>query len=139
MTAQITETIRYEGQKHAMCSEPLGDYFELSGKTPDFEEMHTACWRAYIGEWEVRGYRLYLIGIKASYSDGSKVTLDSLFPGFSDRVFAHWYSGTVRLPVGEMLDYVHMGYESTYERDVFLEFKKGVLVGKTEPSNTDHE
>ncbi|MBK8479333.1 MAG: hypothetical protein IPL39_24550 [Opitutaceae bacterium] len=35
-----------------------------------------------------------------------------------------------------MLDYVHMGYDSRYERDTFLDFKKGMLVSRVDIENT---
>ena len=130
MTAQVSETLWYEGKEHAMCSEPLSDYFDLSGKRPKFAEMDTSCWRGYVGEWEIRDERLYLIGLEARLVNGEEAKLESIFPGFPDRVFAHWYSGTIRIPEGKLLDYVHMGYESVFERDVFMTFEKGVLVDK---------
>ena len=39
-----------------------------------------------------------------------------------------WYSGTIRLPQGKLLNYVHGGYGSTYEQDVLLHIELGVLV-----------
>ena len=39
-----------------------------------------------------------------------------------------WYSGTIRLPQGKLLNYVHGGYGSTYEQDVLLHIEQGVLV-----------
>jgi hypothetical protein len=141
MTAQVSETLWYEGKEHGMCSEPLNVYFDLTGERPKFAEMDTSCWRGYVGEWEIRDDRLYLIGLEGRLVDGEEATLESIFPGFPDRVLAHWYSGTVRVPEGELLDYVHGGYLSTYERDVFLTFEKGVLVGtetrKNNPPDTD--
>ena len=35
-----------------------------------------------------------------------------------------------------MLHYEHIGYMSIFEKDLFLEFKKGVLVGNREVDNT---
>jgi len=32
--------------------------------------------------------------------------------------------------MGKELEYVHMGYGSIYERDLFLKFEKGKLIGK---------
>ena len=118
-----------------MCSEPLSDYFEMAGESPDFAEMNTACWRGYVGEWEVLDGRLYLIGLDAYLASGEETNIETIFPGFPERVFAHWYSGRIRIPEGKLLDYVHMGYASVYERDVFLDFEKGVLVGKTTRTN----
>jgi hypothetical protein len=139
MTAQVHERLRYQGEDHHMCSEPLGDYLEISSWEAMFMPVHTALWRAYIGSWEIVNDRLYLVGIEAKYENGKPVTLDSLFPGFSDRVFAHWYSGTLLVPQGDRLRYVHMGYASTYERDLMLEFDSGVLQRSWVIDNTHSE
>jgi hypothetical protein len=80
-----------------------------------------------VGTWEIKGSRLYLRGISGTYEDGSPATLESIFPGFPDRVFAHWYSGTLRIPQGEMLKYAHMGWASVYERDLLIEVADGVV------------
>ena len=42
-------------------------------------------------------------------------------------MFAHWYCGTLRIPQGNRLRYVHGGYLSVYERDLMLEVEKGVI------------
>jgi hypothetical protein len=127
MTAQIGEILYYKNREHRMCSEPLGDYFALGGERPAFESNCTALWRGYIGTWEILDGRLYLIGLSGTLEDGTKVTLASLFPGFPNRVFAHWFSGTLRIPEGKLLDYVHMGYGSKYERDILIRLEKGVV------------
>lgn len=36
--------------------------------------------------------------------------------------------GEIRIRQGEMLEYVHMGYESVFEKDLYLKFENGVLV-----------
>jgi len=112
-----------------MCTEPLGDYFALGGRRPAFQTQSTALWRRYIGSWEIWEDRLYLIGLDAILENGSGASVESIFPGFPDRVFAHWYSGELRLPQGRQLKYVHLGYGSVYEFDLFLRIEKGVLVG----------
>ena len=127
MTAQISEKLTYEGRQLSMCSEPLSDYFALAGVSPGFESNCTALWRGYVGSWEILENRLYLIGLSGTLEDGTEATLQTLFPGFPARVFAHWFSGRIRVPEGKMLDYVHLGYASTYERDLFLDIEKGVL------------
>ena len=73
--------------------------------------------------------RLCLVGINAAAFRDEPVLLARLFPGYGDRVFAHWYSGTLRVPQGRQLKYVHMGYASTYERDLMLQIERGVLRG----------
>ena len=72
--------------------------------------------------------RLYLIGLNGTLEGGAEASLATIFPDFPDRVFAHWYSGTIRIPQGKQLEYVHMGYGSTFERDLFLDIERGVVV-----------
>jgi len=135
MTAQIAETLNYLGEDVAMCTNPLSDYFAMVGTKPRFESNCTALWRGYVGSWEIAGDRLYLIGLTGTLEDGTTATLATIFPGCPDRVFAHWYSGTIRIPQGKQLEYVHMGYGSTYERDLFLEVERGVVVATREQHN----
>ena len=127
MTAQIAERLRYEGEDVAMCTNPLSDYFALGGFKPDFESNCTALWRGYVGRWEVVDGRLYLVELHGMLTDGTEASVATIFPDFPDRVFAHWYSGTIRIPQGKQLKYVHMGYGSTFERDLFLEVDRGVV------------
>lgn len=131
MTAQIAEEITIEGDVLAMCTEPLADYFELSGGSPKFQATCTALWRGYVGRWELLAERLYLVGLSGTLADGSQATLSSVFPDFPERVFAHWYSGRVRIPRGKLLNYVHGGYASTYESDLFIDFEHGVVAAKS--------
>lgn len=128
MTAQIAERLLYQGDDAAMCTNPLGDYFAMGGVNPRFESNCTALWRGYVGSWEVVDDRLYLIRLNGTLEGGADATLATFFPAFPDRVFAHWYSGTIRIPQGKQLEYVHMGYGSTFERDLFLDIERGVIV-----------
>lgn len=127
MTAQISERLRYQGADVAMCTNPLSDYFSMGGTNPRFESNCTALWRGYVGSWEIVDDRLYLTGLSGTLEGGASATLATIFPDFPDRVFAHWYSGTIRIPQGKRLEYVHMGYGSTFERDLILDIERGVI------------
>ena len=61
--------------------------------------------------------------------------MDYLFPG-EDKVLADWFSGEIRIPHGEMIRYVHMGYASVYEKELFLRFVNGKYVSCREIDNT---
>ncbi len=87
----------------------------------------TALWRGYIGTWEIVGGRLYLIAINVLPGSRVDANLETVFPGYPDRVFAHWYSGTLRVPQGKVLKYVHMGHQSTFERDMLIDVERGVI------------
>lgn len=128
MTAQIAERLLYQGQTWSMCTNPLNDYFAFGGVSPGFRWDCTALWRGYAGLWEIQNDRLYLLELNGTLQDGSAASLATVFPDFPERVFAHWYSGTLRIPQGKQLKYVHMGYGSTYEQDLLLEIERGVLV-----------
>ncbi len=142
MTAQVSETLIYNGKQLMMFTTPLDLY--LKANRLSFVSPHTACWRGYEGTWEIKGSesneRLYLVALRAyrSYEDISG--LEDIFPGFPDGVFAHWFSGQIRLPQGNLLKYIHGGYASTYEYDLFLEIKKGLVMNKRAVHNTvDHD
>ena len=135
MTAQISEKLIYQGERVSLLTNPLDSYFALSGRKASFQLTSTALWRGYVGTWELLNDRLYMVELKGTLADGSRANLESIFPGFPDRVFAHWYSGTLRIPRGKMLEYRHMGYGSQFERDEFIKIRQGVVTSITEKVN----
>lgn len=125
MTAQSGERILYKGEQHRMASEPLNQYL-ISRKDICFQSHRTDCWRGYFGSWKIENNKLYLIGLKGTTKDG-EIGVKELFNGKTE-VFSNWYTGEIRIPMGELLEYVHMGYASEYEFDAMLTFEKGVLI-----------
>ena len=97
--------------------------------------MSTDCKRGYIGEWEIVEDKLFLIGLEGHPEENERFTMDFLFPN-QQKVFAEWFSGEIKIPQGKLLHYEHLGYASIFERDLFMEFNKGVLVGSREVDNT---
>lgn len=144
MTAQFSEYLQYKDETHMLCSEPLGLFLEFSASTLKFLSPHTALWRGYVGTWCIENDRLYLIKLEGwVFADNAsrEVGLDALFPDYPDGVFAHWFTGELRCPIGAMLRYVHQGYGRTYEQDLFIRVKQGVVLservvvnGKADPS-----
>ena len=131
MTAQFSEKLIYQGQEHMLCSEPLGDFLKYSGSIVKFHGTNTALWRGYVGTWTIEADRLYLTGLRGHVLQDGKVLevgLDALFPAYPKGVFAHWFTGELRCPSGQQLKYVHGGFNSTYERDLFLRVQRGVVV-----------
>ena len=67
MTAQVHEELLYEGKSISLCTEPLALY--LKQNKIRFEASSTACWRGYVGSWQIieaeGAERLYLVGIEA--------------------------------------------------------------------------
>lgn len=132
MTAQLREDLILDGEETSMAFCPplpkrhpriyeavpdvtLTDEMDLI--TDDFILWSTACWRRYQGTWEVRCGRFYLIGLRGRYQlrEGGPI-------------FADWFSGVLRVPKGNLLNYVHCGFGSVYEQEIHIEIKGGLVM-----------
>ena len=106
---------------------PLDEFFATREARLQFKVNYTALRRGYVGQWEIIGDRLHLTELRGTLKSEDEASVATIFPGCTGSVFAHWYSGTIRIPQGELLEYVHGGYASTYERDLLLELERGVV------------
>jgi hypothetical protein len=52
--------------------------------------------------------------------------MEETFPGIKD-VKVDWLTGLLVMPYGKIVNYVHMGYGSTYKNYILLEIDKGNL------------
>jgi len=132
MTAQKRDSILYKGRQYSLATEPLRPYLEAMNIS--YPGTSTGNYRGYIASWEVRDEKLYLIELMIP---GFKPEMDreeDLFPG-EERTFAEWYTGKLRIPHGELLEYVHHVYASLYEKELFLRFLHGKLIGESEIDN----
>ncbi len=134
MTAQIHEKVIYKGEVNLMASEPLGQYLrrrKIQKLKIRFSPISSSCWRGYNGTWKIEDDKLYLVDFIGYICDQNEekkeVGLDYLFSNASE-VFAEWFTGVIRIPIGNRLEYIHMAYLSIYEKDLFLTFDKGILI-----------
>lgn len=138
MTAQSMEIIFIDGKKHYMASEPFKQYIMNIKYAPDFYPPNTACWRGYTGTWKIEDDKLYLLSlngyIKKQEKEYQGIDMNYFFPDLKI-VFADWFSGELRIPEGKMKRYIHMGYESLYEKDLLLKIKNGQVLSKIEITN----
>lgn len=132
-TAQIPDRLIYEGKTVGIYSEPLEQYFNKDHPKPIewMQAMCSALWRGYLATWEIKDDKLYLIRVvkDGCSSDAPAYPLSNLFPGKKGPIFADWYTGTLVVPQGERLKYVHMGYQSVYEKELHIAIKDGNVVG----------
>ena len=138
MTAQATEKLRFEGRSLSLCAEPLREYLCRLDNPPKFEVYSTALWRGYIGHWVIESGRLYLDWLETFPPEAewkSTNGMHRVFDGASGPVFAHWYSGILRCPEGRLLNYVHMGYASLYERDLWIGVEGGQVIWTKQVTN----
>ena len=184
MTAQIGEKLFYHGKEYRMASEPPVLSPALKNYGIDFIGNCTACWRGYLGKWEIKDDKLFLKEIagtadvtdltkykagklqlkkllklgeinakqygklleklRKEFTEQKEINIQFLYQT-NDPVFADWFTGVIRVPMGEMLQYVHMDYYSVFEEDMFLEFLKGILINqqvvknKRPPKRNNHE
>jgi len=130
MTAQVHEKIRYKGKRMRLATCPhfqedhprihLSSEQEVEELATDSKTeiiFSTACWREYIGSWSIRRGKLYLTKLEGRFSLEGK-----------EAIFAEWFSGELCIPRGEMLEYVHAGFNSTYEEEIILTVQQGVVI-----------
>ena len=127
MTAQFSDHIVMEGQEHRLYCEPLEMFWNGDNPKPDFAPPHTGCWRGYIASWKVEGSKLYLTGID---TENENLKMEKVFPDRKPPIFADWFTGELRIPQGEMIQYVHMFYQSRFESDLFLLIDYGIVLKK---------
>lgn len=131
MTAQFNEILHFQGDTHCLCTHPLSTYFKITDNWPDLPPLSSACWRGYVGTWVIENDRLFLLKITTRFQNEAELlSLNDLFPGYEDKVFAHWFSGVLRCSQGECIKYVHMGYQSIYEADLFIQIRRGIVIAK---------
>lgn len=128
-----------------MFANPLEQLYRNGLSRPDFFNgrgacLTTGCWRGYQATWIIEDEHLYLKEIASCcfYEDGIKADLKELFGSkYADgKVKADWFTDTVIAPQGKVLYYVHMGYNSIYEKELELKFQKGRLSGTVMYDNT---
>jgi len=68
----------------------------------------------------------------ANHDDRMKDVTAQYFP--EAPMVANWYSGALIIPTGELVDYVHMGYGSTYESYIVIVVKNGVVARRDDLS-----
>lgn len=125
MTAQVHEKLIYEGEELSMAFCPPLPLDDPRIRILDKEEydrsnplvFSTACWRGYIGTWEIKDGKFYLIDLTGRYAMAEE-----------ELIYADWFSGVIRIPKGDLLHYVHMGFGSVFEKELHIKIKKGLVV-----------
>jgi hypothetical protein len=147
-TAQYPDKIFFDVKEYSLHSNPLESYFEKNpDRRPKGGVMSTALWRGYVATFEVRDSQLFVKDIQIQYWDTTnkkshdtkwKSVMTEVFPD-QKNVKVDWLSGLLVLPYGEIVNYVHMGYGSTYEKYYILEISKGDYIKSKQFDYKDYE
>lgn len=124
MTAQIHELLLLNSEWTSMAFvPPLPEGHPRIGMASDEKRraaprilFSTACWRQYRGTWEIKDGRFSLIAIEGRFELKGERPLH-----------ADWFSGVLRVPRGEMIAYVHMGFGSVFEEELHIVIERGLV------------
>ena len=124
MTAQAHEILILEGSKTSMAfCPPLPENDSRITKAPQ-TTINSSCWRGYVGSWEIKHGRFFLIGLSGKYKLRDETPL-----------FAEWFSGEIKVPQGDILNYVHGGSTPIYEREQHITVENGIVVASSTVDN----
>jgi hypothetical protein len=127
MTAQVRDILIYNEEQLYMAAEPLYDYLKETKLPYELVAPSTACWRGYTSKWSIDNKKLFLLEWQGYILDYQEVGMEYLFPN-DEIVFAKWFTGEIRIGMGNTIDYIHGGYASVHEGDMFLIFENGMLI-----------
>ena len=137
MTIQAGDIISYNGEKKTIATEPLKPYLETRSDVC-FIFKSTALVRGYIGTWKIKNKKLYLVSLIGFIENNEQVDLNYLFPNKTE-IFANWFSGDIRIPEGDLIQKINLGYASVFARDRVLNFNKGLLISETVKDNINQK
>jgi hypothetical protein len=138
-TAQAPDKIIIGKLTYYLDSNPLERFLEQHPeKRPKGGIESSGNWRGYTATWRIVGRKLVLERINVLVWDmkmkGPEFErirrlnkISEVFPGV-DPVIATWFSGTLVIPHGNLVEYVHMGYASTYEKYILYAIENGLVV-----------
>ncbi len=132
MTAQTAEHLIFQGDTLRLCTEPLSHLLNTQALPTEIAPGGSLLWRGYCGTWAIEGDRLYLKRLETQNNEleFEELPFESFFPGYLDGVFAHWFTGELRCPRGECMEFVNVGFSSVYEQDLFIGVDKGIVTGE---------
>ncbi len=143
-TAQVSDSVQIDGKFYALNTNPLNKHPQLDGwKPPTDSVSSTANWRGYVASWEIKDGKLLLTDITITYLNKKTDEYErrSIAGDFVDVVPAPatWYSGALIIPDGKLVNYVHMGYGSTFSHYLIFQIDEGNVTGSQSLSQTEFE
>jgi hypothetical protein len=139
-TEQMPDILIYNGKEYALTVNPMETYFyRFPEKRPRPSVWSSGLWRGYIATFEIIQNELWLIDIKiyGSESIDGKFTsryvsiIDDFLEG-QEKMKIDWFNGLLVLPQGKIVNYVHMGYGSTYEYYKLIIIENGNYINEFE-------
>jgi hypothetical protein len=128
MCIQVKDSILIKGEKYYLYTTPLDSYWSKRNPKPQIRPTKSTCWRGYIATWEIVKDNLYLVDIIFHAHDGG-FGLDYLFPNNTGKIKADWYTGEVKIPIGNKL-YQEFMEDPVYDSDWFISIEHGNVLSQ---------
>ena len=136
-TAQAPDILKHDGKTYDLHSNPLNEFLRAAGiQLPETGVVSTGLWRGYIATWAIRDDKLYLDDVRVptrAYAESDapeekrfRSAMEHIFQNSKPKV-ATWFTGHLIVPTGELVDYAHMGYASTYSSYMVVTVVKGAV------------
>ncbi len=126
---QEQDFLIYKDVKLRTLSDPLEGYLRKVKLPHKLFIPNTASSRGYYSKWAIDNRKLFLIDWQGFILNHQKVELEYLFPD-EEFVFAKWFTGNIRIFLGEKFHFIEGHYKTLYEGEMIMKFKKGELVNE---------
>ena len=119
MTTQVKERIIIEVERYPLinCLSLPEDESIIQKKRKGFIEKSSNCWSGYVGTWEIKNDKLYLI----DFSSGMYDVLVNL------PILADWITGVGQVATGDMIKSSSWDIPR-YETEMHLTFENGLVI-----------
>ena len=140
-TGQSCDVIYINGEQWWLMARPIDKdsalYTRLRDFLPENHCMSTANWDGYTAFWKIEDSCLYLqrmeicVYDKASRKDSTLIyhtdALKTLFASYYEngRIPARWFSGELRAGKGDLVHYVHSGFDRNMEAEQVILLRQG--------------
>lgn len=125
MTKEYKDIFKYGNKEFEMFGEPLTSYINQSIDTETFIYKNDNSIREYTAKWQIVNNKLYLFNLCGG-TNYCNVDLKTLFAS-EDFVFASWYTGTIRILVGDYKEFSPMR-GSFSDKEIFIIIEKGEII-----------
>ena len=130
-TGQMADYLIIDCDTFGLCSNPLEPYLQFKSERSingvTLGMTSTACYRGYIAKWRIQNDSLFLVQLIRGIELDSTIVFNLTDEFGKDKVFASWYTGTILSPRGAELQYVHSGYSSIYETEMYYRIWNGKI------------
>lgn len=143
-TGLLSDVIYIDGERWELMEKPINAdsilYARLMNFLPKNHCVTTANWEGYTAFWEIRDGYLYLqrmevcVYDKISEKESTLVfhadTLKELFAPYYKRkkICARWFSGELRAGQGDLVRYMHIGFNRNMETEQVMTIKHGKVL-----------